>query len=287
MAIYISNNLYLADVDAGIANRPLIGWHSVFLPASVTASSGINQSAIWSPDTYSYWESDVFDPTSVTHTLTITASGVDVDYIGVVGHNIGTLGATYSVDGSNDGSSWTNIVPDRIMATNDPFLDFFDTKTYTFYRLSIDVPGGALVTPVIVAHVKVGQMLKLERPVWQGEIPGGMDVKIDKIASKSHSGKHLGSVVVSRGESYSISQKNNSVSFVRSTAFQNFIKHAHRLEKIANGPVESFFYAWRPTTHPTEIQYCGAITDFSPPSNQQGTSDNGIMQWSMSGDAFK
>jgi hypothetical protein len=286
MAIYISNNLYISPAD-DIENRPLVGWHSVFLPNAVTASSGINASAVWSPDTYSYWESDVFDPTSVTHTLTINVAGAPADYIGVVGHNFGTLGATYSADGSNDGSTWTNVVTDRIMATDDPFVDFFDTENYVMYRLSIEVPGGAPVTPVIIAHVKIGQMLTLERPVWQGEIPGGMDVKIDKIASKSHSGKHLGSVIVSRGETYSISQKNNTVSFVRASALQNFFKHSHRLEKIANGPAETFFYIWRPTTHPTEVQYCGAVTDFSPPSNQQGTSEGGLMQWSMSGDAFK
>jgi hypothetical protein len=287
MAIYISNNLYLADVEAGNANRPLIGWHSIFLPASVTASSGINQSAVWSPDTYSYWESDIFDPTSVTHTLTITTAGSPVDYIGVVGHNIGTLGATYSVDGSNNGTTWVEVVADRIMATNDPFLDYFDTKTYAFYRLSISVPSGAPLTPVVISHVKIGQIFKLERPVWQGEIPGGMDTKIEKISSKSHSGKFLGSSVVSRGEAYSISQKNNSVAFIRSSGFRNFINHAHMLNKIANGPVETFFYAWRPTTHPSEIQYCGNVMEFSPPSNQQGTSTHGLMQWSMSGDAFK
>lgn len=286
MAIYISNNLYITPADS-ITNRPLIGWHSVFLPNAVTASSGINAAAVWSPDTYTYWESDIFDPTSVTHSLTISTGGVSINYIGVAGHNIGTLGATYSIDGSSDGTTWTNFVSPRIMATNDPFLDYVDTKTYAFYKLKIAVPGGAPLIPVIIAHVKIGQILMLERPVWQGETPGGMDVRVDKIGSKSYSGKYLGSSVVSQGEGFSISQKNNTVSFVRSAPLQNFFKHSYRLEKLANGPAESFFYAWRPTTHPTEIQYCGTVIDFSAPSNQQGTSEGGLMQWSMSGDAFK
>lgn len=286
MAIYISNNLYVTPSDS-IINRPLIGWHSVFLPANVTSSGGINESSVWSPDTYTYWESDIFDPTSFTHSLTIATAGASVDYIGVVGHNLGRLGATYSVDGSDNGTTWTNFVTARIMATNDPFLDYFNTKTYAFYLLNFSVPPGAPVTPVTIAHVKIGRILMLERPVWQGETPGGMDVRVDKIGSKSYSGKHLGSSLVSQGEGFSITQKNNTVSFVRSAALQNFFKHSHRLEKLANGPTESFFYAWRPTTHSTEIQYCGVVSDFSAPSNQQGTSEGGLMQWSMSGDAFR
>jgi len=83
---------------------------------------------------------------------------------------------------------------------------------------------------------------------------------------------------------FNITQENNTPEFVRSTGLQNFFKHAHRLIKLSEGPTETFFYSWRPSEYPNEIQYCGETTSFDPPTNARS---NGMMNWSMKGDAFR
>jgi hypothetical protein len=290
MPIYISNDLYLGAIEAGgVPNRPLIGWHSVFNSSGVSTdfSSDPDQfpvQAVWSADTYTgYTTSSITTPAPGGEIVFSNAEGGAVDYMGIYGHNMGSAGGiSYKIQWSNDGSSWTDITAAKVPANDYPIMEYFNSVTANFFRLLFTV--NLVPDSVSITHVKLGRILQLERPRYVGDIPGGLDLKVEKIGSKSYSGQHLGSVLVSEGDSFNITQENNSSTFCRSSDLQRFFRHAIQLEKLSNGPVESFFYAWRPDEYPGEVQYCGQTMSFNPPTNQRS---NGMMQWSMQGDAFK
>ena len=292
MPIFISNSLYISPVDGDggnvVRNRPLIGWSSYYSRASansVDSEDGYNPTAVWSPDTYSKWRSSDNGAIDLAKTLNFELITVSpVDYVGIAGHDIGGRGIPYAIQSSPNNLDWTIVVNYKTVPTNAPIIEYFNPVTARYWRIIFAVP--AFTAGVYVAHVKIGKILQLERPTWGGVVPGGMDIKTEKIGSKSYSGQHLGSVLISEGQAFSIEQKNNTAAFIRSEDMQRFFKHANQLQKLSDGPTETFFYAWRPTTHPTEVQYCGKTNNFSPPSNQQGTPSGGLMGWSMSGDAF-
>lgn len=288
MAIYISNAIYLATIAAGgVKNRPLIGWHSVYFPSSVTTSHGVVTgypgSNLWSPDTYTRYRSTtaLVVPDTISVYFNIPSQGVN--YGGIAGHNFGAAGISYKWM-MDDGGSLVDLTDFRTPQTDQPIVDYFDDVITDQIVLRMSVPPSFFAE---IAHAKVGNILQLERPRFVGDIPGGMDTRVEKIGSRSYSGQHLGSVLISQGDSFKIEQENNTPAFVRSEALQNFFRHAHLLEKISEGPAETFFYAWRPDDYPAELQYCGETTSFSPPKNQRSTSGGGLMNWSMSGDAFK
>lgn len=291
--IYISNSFYLASLGVDDhPNRPLIGWHSVFDVDQVSADSYGSQSSyparnVWSGDTYSRWRS----PVNNTQNAVQSGAGLlfsgfqseQIDYAGIAGHNFADFGIGYQWQRRNASNQWEAITTLRVPADNKPIVHYFDPVQSNQFRLRVVIPSG-LDAFAEVAHVKLGRILRLARPRYVGDIPGGMDIKVQKISSKSYSGNHLGSVLISEGQGFSIVQENNPPQFIRNANLQNFFKHAYQLIRVAAGPAETFFYAWRPHDYPRELQYCGQVTNFNPPTNQRS---NGMMNWSMSGEAFQ
>lgn len=288
MPIFISNSSYLSGDDN---NRPFVGWHSVLLPSSASNDVslpiiGLGELNLWSPDTYTKWVATNGGGSSVQCGI-IFNIGESVDYYGIAGHNFGDIGATYRWQVLDaPAGSWVDLTTPRLLSDNRSIIDYVNPSIPidNIARLLITVPAGKTVR---IAHVKIGLILQLQRRIWTGEVPSGMDKRVDKVSSKSYSGAHLGSIVISRGNAFAINQENNTVEFVRTNQLQNFFKHSIELIQIANGAPETFFYAWRPDSHPYEVQYCTTVNDFSPPSNSKPTSSGGLMRWSMSGSALE
>lgn len=288
MAIYISNSIYL--LTGGLSNNSVIGWNSCFVNSGVSSpntADGFSASAVWSADTYSYWQSEpagFFAPSFLPELVFENQALTPVDYIAFAGHNLYEMDTSFACFYSSDGVTWTTCdgVGTRNVSSDAPVMIFFDAISAPYFKIVFTLAN--LGDYARVAHVKIGSALALQRPRYVGDVPGGMDIKVEKIGSKSYAGQHLGSVLISQGDSFNLTQENNTPEFVRSTNMQNFFKHAHQLIKLSDGPVETFFYAWRPSDYPNEIQYCGETTSFEPPTNARS---NGMMNWAMKGDAFK
>lgn len=283
MPVFISNDLYLTGTGSAIRNRPIILWESQVLPAgysSTSFSAGFPASSMWSGDTYSRWMSDF--ATLETVTLNIQKFGTaNADCIGIAGHNLFKEGINYRIFTSANNVTFTPITPVRVPVNDRTILEYFDATPNLFFRIEFYVTG---INKVSIAHIKLGEALVLQRPKYVGETPSIIQKRVEKISSKSFSGQHLGSVLVSQGDSFHIAQDNNTALFVRTKKVQDFFAHAHLLQKKSNGCVETFFYAWRPSDYPLEVQYCGETKDFNAPKNQR---NNGMVEWSMSGDAFQ
>lgn len=292
MTINISNSGYLAQA---VKNRPVVGWHSIVGPtgfSSENTETGSSAGNLWSPDTYTFWESD---GASAAEIIVINVPNNEpVNYFAICGHNFADHGFSPNFGGgayyvrvlmqySDDGFDWTTIEGSEIRVSKDgPVMSYFDDSEHSFFRLFISMVGtvdGSVNTKI--SHIRAGQALILERPYFVGNSPN--DKQVEKVVNQSDNGRYLGSTLVSVTRPYSIPQENNSNTFVRQYV-DDFLDHCELVLEDQAGPLGSFFYAWRPEEFPDDTYYCHAPTNVSRPEYQR---PNKMMQWSISGVAEK
>ncbi len=185
---------------------------------------------------------------SATGTLDIkTDAGVgntsDVDYFGMVGHDLFTEGATITFARSSDDISYTTIFTstpgdDKII------LRGFDQETFRFFRLRIT---GA------VAAVSIGQLQ------WgtKVEVPFGIEVGFDPLAevvrmrqTRSQEGNILGSVATFAERRASIALRLMPNSFVNGTTVGDFLEFWDNHASIG----KPFFWQWNAEEPPVNFE---------------------------------
>ena len=289
--IYISNALYLAAAAAGEnIDKPLIGWRSVLRLQDFSSSDGENAGILWSPDTYTYWESDPKSASEGTLEFAVdmvNSSGNTVDYIGIVGHNFyenaSGVPFSYKVQHSSDGVTWSDTTSSlTIWGDQKALMAYFNPTFAPYFRLLITSVAGTDVT-VRISHVRLGRILRLQRKMYVGISPFTHNKRVDKIVTVSDSGRYLGSVAKSTVNLYTINQLDNLASFIR-TEVTPFLDHVELIGKPGetNGPPGTFFAAWRPHEYPRELLYCHPPEQIQRPVNQRS---NGMVQWQISGEA--
>lgn len=276
--IYISNALYLSKiVQDGIIDHPLIGWRSVIRLEDVSSASGSNAGVIWSPDTYTYWESDPVGSSEGIYINFNNESGTPVDYAGIVGHNFYSGSFAYQWQHSFDGVEWMNLTQLRNTIDDGAVMDYFNSTLATNLRLYIVGLSG----PARIAHIRIGRILRLERKMYVGISPFRLNKRVEKLVTVSDNGKYLGGVAKSTVNLYTINQPDNSPAFVRNE-IDDFLDHCEFIgPDWNNGPEGSFFGAWRPDEYPDEVLYCHPPEQIQRPVNQR---TNGMMQWTIGGE---
>lgn len=293
MSVYISSELYLSTLaQRASRNRPIIGWHSVLRPQDITAVvdgvSDLTTAALWSPDTYSFWQSRAVTKASpfFAYVNLQNPSGEAVDYLGIAGHNFAEneTGNRYSfrLEYSTNGSTWLQATPDYIATTNGVAVLHFERTYAQNFRLRIrsDAFTGSPGATFSMAHLRMGRMLRLPLPVYVGQVPFRINRQVDKIVDTSDSGKYLGTKVTAIRYLYELTQENNDPAFVRENILP-FLDHTETIGGYGNGPKGTYFSAWRPDDYPDEVLYCHPPSRINRPTNQR---PNGMMQWSISGE---
>lgn len=285
MSIYISNSLYLgsglgADFNE---NNPIIGYHSVLLPSDFTASSPVTgrpAANMWTPDTASVWQGNAYSGAVADYEETIEISNSNntvVNYLGIAKHNFGTGGYTYVFQYSEDsGVSWDDLTTPRIVANNNAILEYFDDVTYGLFRIKLTKEDVTSVAAPIIAHIKLGAALILQRRIYVGHKPATIAKKVKKITNGSENGQYLGQEVIRSYYTTECSQDNNTPAFVREKVAP-FISHINGDVVVQGSAPASFFFAWRPTDYPEEVVY-GWTSDNIEPENEKS---NGMMKWSF------
>lgn len=290
MSIYISNSLYLSgglgpDINS---DNPIIGWQSVLLPENIQADEfvpGRLAVNMWNPDTSSLWEGVTVagsPSASTTQYITlINADNAPIDYIGIARHNFGTVGYTYTIQHStNGGGSWSNVTSPRIPATDAAIMDYFDSRTSGMFRIKLEktlAGSPAIIAGPIIAHIKLGKALILQRRIYVGHKPGTIAKKVRKVTNGSESGQYLGAIITRSYHTSECQQQNNTPAFVRAY-IKPFIDHVNGHLAENNTAPCTFFFAWRPTAYPEEIVY-GWTQDNIEPENQGSDSMGGRMKW--------
>lgn len=300
MSVYASRELYVGTgIVPGRKNRAMIGWHSVLGPGDITVSppameSDIDTSIMWSPDDYSYWRSaGTFSASAFSCYVNLLNSDQQlIDYVTLTGHNFANneTGAGYSfgLEYSADGVTWVELVAPKIALDGSTILLAFEPRAVMFCRLKITstawtAAAGRLPATFAIAHIRMGRLLRLQRPMFIGMVPFTLNTDARLEGAASVSGKYLGTRLISVHEKYTIQQQFNDGEFVR-LHVKPFLNHCRLIGGGGRGPKGSFVCAWRPDDNPDEVLYCHPPASIRAPEIQLGS---GMMQFSLSGVASR
>jgi len=256
------------------SNNPVIGWHSVLTTANITAESSTSARPVinlWSPDTAALWEPD----SDASYLLLENPDGVQVDYIGIARHNLGSLGIELQVESSDDaGATWDEIVPQHVIGDDSAIIQHFTATNAHLFRVNFVQPDDG-IRPIL-AHIKLGKLLQLQRSIYVGHKPAALAQYAEGTTQTSESGQYLGRINTAKWRKASVSQTNVTADFVY-TYVAPFAAHANNTapdDGTAQGP---YFFAWRPLSHPADTLY-GWTHGTIHPDNQQ---PNGMMGFSF------
>lgn len=245
----VENNPIVAHDNRGRAS----GSSVASSPAATTDGAAENAFA---GDTYAYWVPDTTGVTSATLTATLSAA-VALDFAAIEAHNLGTFGATVSVEYSTDsGTTWVEIGAVQTLSDDDPVGWYFSETSADMWRLNVS--GFTAGDAIAVGVCFFGDALMMERPFYQGFTPPIAINDVDLLNNVSAGNHLLGNSVVRKGLKISASIDRLSSEFIRGDAFQAFV------EAFNNGT--PFFFIWRPTKY-EDFRYCWRSGDTIKPTN--------------------
>lgn len=249
MSAVISSALICSESNlAQPLNHARIGYKSILTASNITVSSQATDFpgiAVVNPATYERWK-----PTAIPATLTVDAGdSVDVDYIGIAAHTIGSSECAVKVSYSFDSSSWVDI-DEAKPGDNSTIMMIFGKTSARYWRLTI---SGSTIP--LIGVVKIGEALSMQRPIYSGHSPINLNRVTAVRPNISEKGQWLGSSIERQGFSTSFSWQHLKAEWYR----KNFDKFAS-----SNPRAHPFFIAWRPLKYPNEVGYCWSTSDIKP-----------------------
>lgn len=269
MSVYLSKNLILREPE--VVEQPLtharIGYKTIVTRDNITGSSeaeAFPARNLANPATFERWR-----PTSMPADVVVDAGApVEVDYVGIAAHNVGTQDSAVTIDYSDDAVNWIAVIS-RSPSDNRALMLLFEPITARYWRIRFT--GSNIVT---VGVVYIGKALAMERPIYGGHSP----ITLSRIStvrpSVSERGQWLGASVERRGLASTFAWQHLTPQWYRQN-FDPFVE--------SNPRVHPFFIAWRPLRFPREVAYCWASEDIQPQNMGIG---RGLMDVSMSVEGF-
>lgn len=232
-------------------NHARIGYQTLTRGAVVTASSevaGWPASATANPMTYERWR-----PTAVPAWVSYDAgAAVEVDYLGIASHNLGSSGATIVLQYSANGSSWSTVETVEV-ADDRTIMLLFAPVTARYWRLRV------LDAVATVGVVYLGRVLEMQRGLYGGHSPGTLSRQTDIMPNRSEGGQFLGRSIIREGYATSYEWDNLTAAWYRKW-FDPFVKSARKYP---------FFIAWYPLKFPDEVLYAWCTDDIRPRNQGQ------------------
>jgi len=234
-------------------NHARIGWQTITRDAILTVSSetaGFPGAALSNPMTYERWR-----PASVPAWAAWDAGApVEIDYIGIASHTLGSSGATFAIEYSDDNATWTTLetvqpADDRAIMMLFPPV----TARYWVIRIYDAVPS--------VGVVYIGRVLEMQRGLYGGHSPGTLSRQTDIMPNRSEGGQFLGRSIIREGYATSYDWDNLTAAWYRQW-FDPFVESARKYP---------FFIAWYPLKFPSEVLYAWCNDDIRP--RNQGVRD--------------
>lgn len=265
MSIFIAPSLRIQSSGDINENNPVIGYKNIVSTSNVAASSAEDDFPVTNlanPNTVLPWVAT----SDADQLITITPGVTPVDYVGIAGHNFGTIKAKVSVE-TQYGGVWSTASPAVIADTDAPMIFRFLKNIYTGVRVRIadafDVPEAAVMY--------VGEITTMQRRIYVGHSP--LNLVVDPITrtGMSDAGQFLGTIQTGGKYSTSLTLANLTPGWYRSV----FLPMSQVLR------TEPFFFSWRPQGYPREVGYCWRTSPIIPKNDRT----NGMMSvnFNMSG----
>lgn len=261
MAILISAVRGIELVSQGYLNNPFVAWENLGAAATLSGTTPITggeRANAVSGSTYDKWRAvEVSGGAVLTFDF---GSAVNISFAALVGHNVGTLGASVQVRNSADDIIYKdagcgNASPDD----NKPIVFRMaaggDAERYWQFRFT-SIPS----TETIVAAVAfMGHETIIPRRFYQGFAPVLTDTEVQLQSNVSIGNELLGSSVITRGSRLAAEISNVDASFIRSADWLSF--------QSSFGEGKGFFFGWRPDKYPEDVHYCAREGDVIRPNN--------------------
>lgn len=243
-------------------DNPLIGYQNFVPSSSLVASSETADNPVTflsTPFTYQRWSGTA--PCTVD---IFPASGAVADYLAIARHNFGSAQCPITIYGATDidpdyGPNWFELIPQHMLADDSPVMYRFTSAFYLGLRIDIEI---GLDDPT-AAVVYAGELLMLPRRLYVGHQVMPYNKQSNILTGISETGQFLGRIVRSQFLNGQIAQSNVPPDYFRS-------KLKPWVDSIITAP---FFFAWRPSSYPTEVVYCWSTGD----STMQGEKANGFV----------
>lgn len=271
---YISGSLVLpADSSGDLRpDGPLVGYRTRVTLTNISAdeeAAGFPATNLANPSTAEKWKGTTTGDQTVVMQLAVPAP---CDYVGIARHNLGSTQCSVLVQASVDGDVWNDLADEFVPADDAAIMVRFVEDSGPFFRLLLNP---SLAAPSI-AVLYWGQLLVLQRNIYVGHMPINLSYENVSSVGISESGEFLGAIARRANPQNDVKQANLTPDWVRAK-LAPFYRQC-----VGNGPDRNrtpFFFAWRPTSYPSEIAF-GWFPEGSPPKTNNAKS-NGMMDASF------
>lgn len=205
--------------------------------SSVTVDSGYSVLNLKDWRNYTFWQATGTGPFYIT----INCNAVKAaDTLALFGHNLGTIGATVSLEGSSDNfSTDTTVALAGFVPTNDKVIyKYFTTQSKQYWRLKITVPASSSPRIAILCFAA-----RLELPGVQGDFDP-VPQRIQGESNVSQKGNLLGSITDFTEINPKPQWQNVDATWFKNNFIPFWDSHASKLTP--------FFWAWEPGDHADE-----------------------------------
>ncbi|MBV7482529.1 discoidin domain-containing protein [Bordetella sp. BOR01] len=236
-----------------------IGWRTLTRDAEITASSEADSwpaAALANPMTYERWK-----PEAVPAWVQFDAGqAVEVDYLGIASHDLGSAGATFSIQCSDDGAAWETAATVE-PADDNAIMLLIEPVTARYWRLNVTEAIGS------IGVLYLGKVLETYRPVSPGHSPGNLSRRTEIMPNLSMGGQFLGRSIIRQGYATAYEWAHLPAQWYRDN-FAPFVEAARKYP---------FFIAWNPLRYPAEVLYAWTPAEDIQPENM------GVRDWMQVG----
>lgn len=234
--------IYIEGFTTADDDYPMVLWDNKLAGGAITASStftGTLASNTLNETTYDFWKSNVSGSGALTVDM---ATATNLNCIGLVAHNLGSIGSTVTVSQSSDNVTYTTVT--TATPTDDStMLLIFKDASYRYWRISISGGSDYPIIGVLIGgerFVFPGGVKAPYTPVWQSQ-------NVELLQSMSLNGQFLGNRVIRKGATTQINLTAIERSFAEGD-LQPFRKHYN------DG--QAFIWAAGPVIFPNDVAYC-------------------------------
>lgn len=279
MAVIISDDLVISQVQEFDADNPLIGWQTLLTPSLIEAGllNNLNEDPtdtdfpaanMAAGTTESRWqinEANLSDDIALTFVL----DGLqEVDYFAIAAHNLGTNQRAVRIYGTTDASpltgTYTALAQEVILADDSALLFRFEPGNYTGLRFIMQT--SYLDTEELYISVAyAGKLLVMERKILVAYTPITLGRRPTIMNNRSENGKYLGRIVTSEWL-----ESAANFGFMTSGWYREFMDPF-----VEASQTTPFFFAWAPVSYPFEVGYAWLQNPAIPEiSNAVGDGDH-------------
>jgi len=238
--------IYVNGTPTDNATLPMVLWDNYlsYSTSTVTASTSTTDGPVancYTETTYDYWQATAL-PAYVQIDLGTGYATKLVNSVALIGHTIGSSGATVQLQSSPNGTTWTTVSTVITPTDDTPILAIFADTSARYWRVYITGTTIPVVGIVILGDrfVFPGGVMPSYTPIWQAQT-------VQLLQSKSLGGQFMGNRVLRQGADTSISL----VAFSRAFAEADL----QPFKAWYNGG-HGFVWASGPSTFTKDIGYC-------------------------------